>query len=137
MALTWHRETYSQTVTANASPGVEALLVNNLDSDESHLMTIVDGIITLKTDGDDIFSVRLLHIPEALTIATVSATIPDESDRMVYYHWHVAGGPLVYRLRAKRSLHAGERLYLQSWKETGSVESTLHVGTQVATVDHQ
>ncbi len=135
MALTWVRNTDQQTVTANNSAGTEKVLIDNVQLPE-HMVTIVDGIITLATDNDDMWAVRLLHLPQMVALTDLSASSPDESDRMIFYYWHCVRGPLVFRLRAKRTLHPGERLVLQTWKETGSTDQALKVGYQIAYVDH-
>jgi len=133
--LTWLRNTDSQTATSNRDAGTENALLDNIDQPEDR-MTVVDGIITLVSSNHDIWTVRLLHLPEMVGLNDLNASTPGENDRMIYYSWHIAGGPLVYRLRAKRTLYSGERLVLQTWKETGSSEQTLHVGFQIATVTH-
>ncbi len=132
--IQWVRGEVVNTTTSNDLPPTETTILSNLP--EGSRYTIVDGIMTMITDNEDLWIVRLLHMPEIVGVADVDAANPDFNDRMNYYFWYAARGPVVFRLRAKRTLQDEETLRLQVFKRTGSVSATLNVGYQIAYVLH-
>ncbi len=102
------------------------LLHNDLPSFEewqSGDLVIVDGIVTVHIDIQTMMAgVRLLVASEHLGTGDLDWDNPQPFDPMVYYSWFVGGGPVVFRLRSKKTIHPEEKLWLQT-------EYALGVGT--------
>ncbi len=134
MALHWLRQAHNHVVTSNSvANNVE--LITPTFYDDNHL-TIVDGIFLMGSDSDDLWVVRLVHTPELIGTADLTASQPDGDDRMNYYYWHVNRGPILMRLRSKKTLFEEESLWLQSWKISGTSQQELNVGIQIGYVVH-
>ncbi len=106
-------------------------LFHNVQADENFEasdVVIVDGILTLITDTDDLFGVRLLVVPEEILTATLTEDTPQPHNDMVYYSWYAARGPMVFRLRSKRTVPPEHKLWLQAWKAKGTTTSVIRWG---------
>ncbi len=97
-------------------------------------VVIVDGIVTIHTDTDDLCGVRLVVAHEIIASGDISDTVPAEHDDMLYYSWFVARGPMIFRLRSKKTIHPNEKLWLTSWKENGSTATTIRTGMRLFVV---
>ncbi len=101
---------------------------------ESSDVVIVDGIMTFITDTDDLCGARLLVVPEEILTAALTEDIPQPHNDMVYYSWFVARGPMVFRLRSKRTIPPEHKLWMQVWKATtggGTTSTTVRWGAHL------
>ncbi len=97
-------------------------------------LVIVDGILTVVTTTDDLMGVRLIVAPENLILTDFTSTDPAPHDPMVWYSWYCARGPLVFRLRSKRTIKPEHKLWIQAWKASGTASSVIHFGLLAAFV---
>ncbi len=137
MAALW--ESYSETfgLTAVASQDAEEIFHNEVDDHvfASAPITIVDGIVTIITDTDDLCLVDLVIAPEHMTEALVEAVAIHE--QMSWYKWFCARGPLVFRLRSKRTIQPEHKLWVRCIKSQGGNATDIHVGLNLLMVRHQ
>ncbi len=106
-------------------------LLQNQQADEnfeSGDIVFVDGIITVLTDTDDLCGVRLLILDEEVTSGGFDENDPEPHQPQVWYTWFVGRGPLVFRLRSKKTLPPEHKLWLQSWKALGSASTNIRSG---------
>ncbi len=108
----------------------EQVFHNQEDTDnfQSADVIIVDGILTVNTDSDDLMGIRLLVVPELLVDGDLTEDAPAPHDRMVYYSWYAARGPLVFRLRSKKTIPPENKLWVQTWKAGGSATTQIRWG---------
>ncbi len=121
MAVIWER--YSKTanhVSEGTSTSFE-LFHNEVDDHyfQNAPITIVDGIVTVITNTDNLVIVRLAIHHEFVVAADLGVLSPDPGDRTIYYEWFAARGPLVFRLRSKRTMQPQQKLWLTLGKPSG------------------
>ncbi len=124
----WERYDGQSTVAA-VGDHVNTEIFHNVQADENFEasdVVIVDGIVTFITQTDDLVGCRLLVVPEEILTATLNEDVPQPHNDMVYYSWYVARGPMVFRLRSKRTVPPEHKLWMQVWKAQGG--STTNVG---------
>ncbi len=126
----WER--YDETVAlSTVGAHQNTKLFTNLE-DTDHFqnadVTIVDGIVTIITDTDDLCMVRLIIADELVTDAEINEDTPATSDRMHYYTWYCGRGPLIFRLRSKRTIATSESIWLNVSKALGANVTNIHVG---------
>jgi len=127
MAGVWEQYDIEKTFTTPATQQSE-LFQNEEDTDNFQSADIVgvDGIITIITDTDDLCRVRLLIAPESNDGSDVAA-IPFHSPGQ-WYSWFCARGPLVFRLRSKKTIPPEHKLWMQTAKVRGSSTTVIRVG---------
>lgn len=91
----------------------------------------VDGILTVLTDTDDLCGVRLLVVPEEMLTATMDENVPQPHNRMIWYSWFASRGPMVFRLRSKKTIPPEHKLWIQTWKASGTTSTVLRYGLHV------
>ncbi len=132
----WERYDRSEVLTAQGGH-VNREIFHNLQADEnfeSSDVVIVDGIVTFITDTDDLCGARLLVVPEEILDGTLTEDVPQPHNDMVYYSWFVARGPMVFRLRSKKTVPPEHKLWMQVWKATsggGTTATTIRWGLHV------
>ncbi len=126
----WERYHGGHSVTAEGSSN-NVELFHNQQADENFEasdVVIVDGIFTCITNTDDLCGIRLLVAPEELVTGDFTEDVPQPHSQMVYYSWFVARGPMVFRLRSKRTVPPEHKLWLTSWKASGTVQTDVKFG---------
>ncbi len=98
---------------------------------EASNVVAVDGILTVITDTDDLCGVRLLVVPEEMLTATLTEDVPQPHNRMVWYSFYAARGPMVFRLRSKKTIPPEHKLWIQVWKASGTTSTLLRWGIHV------
>ncbi len=126
----WERYSFAGTLSTEQSFANTELFHNEEDTDnfQNADVVIVDGIVTVITDSDDLCGVRLLIAHELLLTASLVYGNPGPSDVMNYYQWFVGRGPLVFRLRAKRTIPPQFKLWAQIFKEKGTTSTAIRGG---------
>ncbi len=121
-------QTYSFTVPATQST---QLFHNQEDTDNFQSADVVgvDGIVTVITNSDDLCRVRLVITPESMGSTNVELT-PFHSPAQ-WYSWYVARGPLVFRLRSKKTVPPEHKLHMIVSKQQGSTSTVVNVGLMV------
>ncbi len=126
----WERYDRGNTLVAAGFHVNDSVLLNEEDTDnfQNADIVIVDGIVTVVTDTDDLVGVRLMVIHNSLASADINEDAPKPHEPQVYYSWYCARGPLVFRLRSKKTIPPGHRLWLQTWKAQGGNSTVCRVG---------
>ena len=91
-------------------------------------MVGVDGIVTVTCDTVNLMGVRLLVLPETMVSGDFDENTIAPHDQAVWYSWFAAAGPLVFRLRSKKTIPSNYKLWLQIWKEGGGTATVCRVG---------
>lgn len=91
----------------------------------------VDGILTVLTDTDALCGVRLIVAPSGLVSGDLTEDIPNPHDRMIWYSWFVGRGPMVFRLRSKKTIPPEYKLWMQSWKAAATLSTEVRWGLHV------
>ncbi len=91
----------------------------------------VDGILTVISDTDDLCGVRLVVASDLLVQADITEDSPKPHDRMIWYSWFIARGPMVFRLRSKKTVPPQFKLWVNVWKARGSNATNIHWGLHV------
>ncbi len=129
----WERYQNQGTVVAEGNH-VNILTLNNeedTDNFQNADLVFVDGILTVLTDTDDLVGVRLLVLHDSILTATITEDDPTPDDRAVWYTFFCGRGPLVFRLRSKKTLPSRHNLWLQYWKASGSTSTIVRTGVMV------
>ncbi len=129
----WQRFTETAPITTVGN-STEIELLHNQVSDDVHLsgnLVIVDGIITVVSDTDDLFGLRLLIEDESVVAADLTEDSPEAHSPHVYYSWFCCRGPLIFRLRSKKTIPPEHKLWFQAWKAQGGNASNLHFGAHL------
>lgn len=119
-----------QSVGAHANEEIFA----NAQADENFEasdVVAVDGILTVITDSDDLCGIRLIVAPEELVTGDLTEDIPQPHNRMVWYSWFAARGPMVFRLRSKKTVPPEHKLWVTTWKARGGNSTNIHWGLHV------
>ncbi len=130
----WER--YDGEHTGLATPGVHlnTEIFANAQADENFEasdVVAVDGILTVITDTDDLCGLRLIVAPEEMVTGDITEDIPQPHNRMVWYSWFVARGPMVFRLRSKKTVPPEHKLWVTTWKARGATSTALRWGLHV------
>ncbi len=137
MSALW--EEYDQTVSLGAvgSESSAEIFHNEVDDHifASAPITIVDGIVTIITDTDDLCRVKLCIVHELISAADIQAF--QAHDSSWWYRWACARGPLVFRLRSKRTIPPEHKLQVYYQKLRGATSTNVHVAEQLLMVRHQ
>lgn len=94
-------------------------------------LVVVDGIITVMCDTNDLCGVRMLILDENIATADINEDDPEPHHPSVYYSWFCAAGPLVFRLRSKKTLPPEHKLWFQIWKANGVLLTSVKVGVHL------
>lgn len=132
----WERYDRANTLTSIGDHANDEVL-HNFQADEnfeSSDLVIVDGIMTIVTDTSNLVGVRLLIVPEEILTATLNEDTPQPHNDMVYYSWYAAQGPIVFRLRSKRTIPPEHKLWVQSWKARGTDATEVRWGIHLLLV---
>ncbi len=126
----WQRFSQTATITAVSNHANAELLSNAEESDtfESRDLVVVDGIIVVLSDTDDLCGFRLLVAENTIVTGDLTDTTPDPFSDLVYYSWFFGRGPMVFRLRSKRTIPVNYKLWGQLWKEQGANSTIMHAG---------
>ncbi len=110
------------------------LLLNEEDTDnfQNADLVIVDGIMTFVTNTDDLCGARLLIAP--VGDDPTDENTPSTNHWQHYYTWFFARGPVIHRLRSKRTIPPHHNLWLQTVKFDGSNATHLSFGAQLLLV---
>lgn len=124
----WERYDGAATLTAQGDHLVTEVF-HNFQADENFEasdVVAVDGIFTAITNTDNLCGVRLIVAPEEMTAADMNEDVPQPHSGLVWYQWYVARGPMVFRLRSKRTVPPEHKLWVIQWKSAnGGTDATL------------
>ncbi len=129
----WERYHNRVSVTA-AGDHVNEQVFFNQQADENFEASdviAVDGILTILTDTDDLVGIRLLVAPQQMLTSDLTEDSPAPHNRMVWYSFFAGRGPMVFRLRSKKTVHPSHKLWIQVWKATGASVTLVSWGFHV------
>ncbi len=98
---------------------------------ESSEVVGVDGILTVVTDTDDLVGIRLLTLINNVATGDFDENDPKPNERSVWYSFFAARGPMVFRLRSKKTIYPGYKLWVNTWKAQGANTTILNWGFHV------
>ncbi len=129
MAL-WERYSTGATVTGVGDHTDVEILHNEEDTDnfQNGDIVFVDGICTIITNTDDLVLVRLLILHELINATQILPGNPGADDRSNWYQFFAARGPLVFRLKSKKTLPPQHKLWIQVTKEQGTAATDVLTG---------
>lgn len=129
----WERYHGNTQLTAEGG-SVTTQLIANAQADEnfeSSDLVCVDGIVTFITDTDDLCGSRLLVVTDQITISNLTEDEPQPHSQEVYYSWFLARGPMVFRLRSKRTVPPEHQMGMQIWKASGTTQTEIRWGVHL------
>ncbi len=101
------------------------------NSDPFVRRTIVDGYVFILTDTDDLCQVRLLGpMHNVISSGDFSFTTPGRHEAVSWYWLGCGRGPVIYRIRSKRTFNAEDELWIMGVKLRGSVLTQIKIGWQ-------
>ncbi len=127
----WEKYSGSATLSTQFTNLTTEVLHNEEDTDnfQNADLVFVDGILTLNTNGDDLFLVRLILAHELMSSADAANVNFDDNGN--WYQFFASRGPLVFRLRSKKTLHPQHKLWMSIIKENGNTSETLRWGLMI------
>ncbi len=137
MAGLWEEFDQSTAITTEGAKITTEIFHNEVDDHvfASAPITIVDGTVTIVTDTDDLFAVKLVVVPELYVAADIEALARHEREN--WYSWFVARGPVIYRIRSGRTIYPEQKLWVTIRKARGGNSSQIRIGELFFMVRHQ
>ncbi len=137
MSGLWEEYDTSTVVTAIGDQASVELFHNEVDDHifASAPITIVDGILTVITNTDDLCKVKLVIAHESFNATAIAALGRHEPQN--WYSWFCARGPLVFRMRSKKTIFPEHKLWMKMIKQRGTTATTVNVGLEAFMVRHQ
>lgn len=137
MSALWEESSKSTSLTSIGTKDSDELFHNEVDDHvfASAPITIVDGIITLIADTTNLFRVKLVVCHESFVASDVQALGSHEWQN--WYRFNIGSGPLVFRLRSKRTILPEHKLWWTVEKMQGADTTNCHMGLQMLMVRHQ
>ncbi len=133
----WSTVLHSATLSTQGAHDNSELLYNQLEAGdepwENRDVVVVDGIVTVISNSDDLIGVRLLVAHEIIVDGDLSDTQPSDPDDMIWYTWFAGRGPLVFRIRSKRTIPTQYKLWGQMYKALGSTSTAILVAYRLYT----
>ncbi len=118
----WERYDLSNSHTTNGAHRNHEIFHNQEDTDnfQNADVVLVDGIVTLHTNGDDLLGARFIVAYEGLVDADLTEDSPTPDSGMIWYTFFFCRGPLVFRMKSKKTIPPQHKLWLQVWKTASS-----------------
>ncbi len=129
----WERYDGTATVAAQGDH-LSSEIFANAQADENFEasdVVIVDGIFTCLTNTDDLCGVRLVVAPEEMVAGDINEDVPQPHSPLIYYQWYVGRGPMVFRLRSKKTVPPEHKLWVVQWKARGTTSTVMNWGLRV------
>ncbi len=126
----WIEGSFEETLSTLGTVSAARELYNN--DDEARVeRTIVDGWVTIIVSNSSLMQVRFWGpCPNLVVAGDFSFAAPRRDERMAWYWFNCAAGPLVFRTRSKRTFYHSDELWVQCALLTPSVSSVVRVGWQ-------
>ncbi len=119
----------SQTHSLSAVGSVDtALELFQNDDDPALDRTVVDGYVTIITDTDDLCQVALYGpAPNFAVASDFTFNIPNRNEPIFWYNFNCGRGPMVFRIRSKRTFGPEEEMWMMGKKLRGTAVTNVHV----------
>ncbi len=130
----WTRHSHAATLSTEDATNNKELIHNNPTTAEpwtASRLVIVDGFVTLISDTDNLCGCRLLVVPEDIVDGDIDATNPEDPDPSIYYSFFFGRGPMVFRLRSKKTIGPNDKLWVSLWKESGTDSTIARAGLRL------
>ncbi len=126
----WERYHGSSSLSTAGSSNTSLLLANEQADEqfEAADLTVVDGIVTFLTNTDDLCGARLLVVSDQITLSGLTEDEPRVHSPEIYYSWFLGRGPMVFRLRSKKTIPPEHVLAMQVWKAVGGSLTNINWG---------
>ncbi len=127
----WIEGSVGFSISTAQTMGTPVIQYQNTD-DPPRARTVVDGYITIIMDTDDLCQVRLYGpVPGFASTGDFSFATPERNEALNWYWFNCGRGPLVFRVRSKRTFHELEELFMSCAKLRGSAATLINVGWQL------
>jgi len=129
--MSWDLEG-SQTfsISTGGTMGTPVLIYTN-SVDPPRPRTIVDGYVTIITDTDDLAQVRMFGpVPGFASSGDFAFSTPTRSEAVNWYWLNCGRGPMVFRIRSKRTFENLEEFWMAPVKLQGSSATNIRAGYQ-------
>ncbi len=124
----WFEGSNSFSITTAQTMGTP-ILIYTQDDDPPRARTIVDGYITVITDTDNLCQIRLFGpLPGFTSAGDLAFATPTIAEASRWYSFDCARGPMVWRIRSKRTFEHLEELWIGGVKLRGGDATALIVG---------
>ncbi len=129
----WERYDGASVVAAVGDHGNQEIFANAQADENFEASDVVgvDGILTVITDTDDLCGIRLIVAPEEMVTGDITEDVPQPHNRMIWYSWFAARGPMVFRLRSKKTVPPEHKLWVNTWKARGTSSTNIFWGLHV------
>ncbi len=117
-----------QMVVSTASSAATAVELWQNNDEPFHNRTIVDGFLAVVTDQDEMCVVKLIGpVPDFAIAADFGFRVPERSEPISWYSFPAARGPLIYRIRSKRTVGPKEEIWAITEKIVASASTIVNV----------
>ncbi len=115
------------TLTTAQTAGTAVQLFVN-DDEPIRDRTVVDGFVTIVCTTTVLHTVRLFAPAPGFAVAgDFTFGVPSRREFISWYSFGCASGPLVYRLRSKRTIAFNEEIWAQVQQERGGASTVVRV----------
>ncbi len=111
--------------------------INVFTNSANRDLTVVDGYVTILTDTDELCQVRMFGpVPGFASSGDFAFATPERKEALNWYWFNCGRGPMVFRIRSKRTFDPLQELWIGGVKLRGAGASTLiMVAGQFLTVE--
>ncbi len=137
MSALWEEYATTSTLSTGGTDDAQELFHNEVDDHvfASAPITIVDGIATVVCSTTNLVRVKLVVAHESFVAADIDALGRHEPQN--WYAWMCAAGPLVWRLRSKRTILPEHKLWVHLKKVAEGDSTVINCGFEFLMVRHQ
>ncbi len=126
----WIEESFTNTIVTAQTMATPVQLYRN-DVSLATQRTVVDGYVTIITDTDDLCQVRLYApVPNFAAAGDFTFATPLRKEYICWYWLNCGRGPMVFRIRSKRTMGLSEEIWGGIVKLRGGNSTEVHVGWQ-------
>ncbi len=94
--------------------------------------TVVDGYLTVITDTDNLCQVRMYGPCQSFAASgDFSLNVPARAEEINWYRLNCGRGPMVFRIRSKRTFEPEEELWVAGVKWRGTTSTNVLVACEL------
>ncbi len=128
----WIEDSWSNTVGAAQTAATPVRLFSNDEVSRDVPRTVVDGYVTIITNSDDLCQVRLFGPAAEFADPSDFTFLKPARKEFISWYWLNCGrGPMVFRIRSKRTFSRLEECWGVICKLRGATTTEVHVGWQL------
>ncbi len=117
-------------ISTGGTMGTPVLIYTNSES-PARARTVVDGYVTIITDTDELCQVRMFGpVPGFASSGDFAFSTPVRAEAVNWYWFNCGRGPMVFRVRSKRTFETLEELWMAPVKLQGASVINIRIGYQ-------